>query len=179
MSAASRSAIALALGALVFIGGATAYVVSKHVWARDRLAELEPRYARLIGLEASAPALDTALAERRSFLARHAYLSSQDIAQAGSDALQRARDTFAQAGLAVSSTQILPAKEAAGFDRIPLVLRMDGELAALQSALVVLPSQAPSLFVEGFSVQTAGMPKADAPQRLSLQVNLFVLRTRK
>ena len=37
------------------------------------------RYARLIGIEASAAALDTALAERRALLTRHAYLSSQDV----------------------------------------------------------------------------------------------------
>lgn len=175
----SRTAIALALGLLVFVAGATAYVVSKHVWAQARLAELEPRYARLVGLGESGPALDAALVERRAFLSRHAYPASQDVARAGSDALQRARETFSRAGLEVASTQVLQAKEVDGFDRIPLVLQLQGELPALQSALVVLPSPSPSLFVEGFNVQTMGMPRADGPQRLSVQANLFVLRARK
>ena len=179
MPAATRSAVALLVGSLLFVTGTTVYVVSKHMWAAERLAELEPRYARLIGLEASAASLDAALAERKSFLARHAYLSSQDVARAGSDALQRARETFTKAGLDISSTQVLAAKEVDGFDRIPLVLRLEGELPALQSALVVLPSQAPSLFVEGFNVQIMGMPRTDGPPRLSMQVNLFVLRARK
>jgi general secretion pathway protein M len=179
MAAANRSAIALALGILFFVGGSTAYVVTRHIWARDRLAELEPRYARLVGLGESGPALDAALAERRAFLARHAYPVGQDVARAGSDAQQRARETFSKAGLDVSSTQVLPAKEVDGFDRIPLVLRLEGELSALQSALVVLPTPSPSLFVESFSVQTMGMPRADGPQRLSIQANLFVLRVRK
>ena len=179
MLAANRSAIALVLGFLVFAGGATTYVVSRHGWAQDRLAEVEPRYARLVGLGESGPALDAALAERRAFLARHAYPASQDVARSDSDALQRARETFSKAGLDVTSTQILPAKEVDGFDRIPLVLQLQGELPALQSALVVLPSPSPSLFVEGFNVQTAGVPRADAPQKLSIQANLFVLRTRK
>jgi general secretion pathway protein M len=111
-------------------------------------------------------------------LARHAYPSSQDVAQAGSDAQQRVRDIFAKAGLEVASTQVLPAKPVEGFDRIPLVLRVEGNLTALQSALMVLPSQSPSLFVEGFNVQVIGAFRPDAPQRLSMQVNLFVLRVR-
>jgi general secretion pathway protein M len=175
----NQKAVALALAAVVLIGGAAAFVVSKHVWASERLAEVEPRYARLIGIEASAPALDAALAQRRALLTRHAYLSSQDVAQAGSDAQQRAREIFSKAGLEVSSTQILPAKAVDGFDRIPIMLRMDGDLSALQSALVVLPGQSPSLFVEVFNVQGTSVPKSDAPPRLSMQVNLFVLRVRQ
>ena len=174
-----RSAIALAVGVLVFVGGLTAYVVSRHVWAQGRLAEVEPRYARLVGLGESGPALDTALAERRAFLARHAYPASQDVARAGSDALQRARETLSRAGLDVSTTQVLSAKETDGFDRIPLMLRVEGDLPALQAALTALPALSPSLFFESFNVQIVGIPRSDGPQRLTLQANLFVLRNRK
>jgi len=174
-----RKVIALALAGVVLVGGAAAYVATIHVKAADQLAQLEPRYARLTGIEGSAAALDTALSQRRALLTRNAYPSSQDVAKAGSDAQQRAREIFTKAGLEVSSTQILPAKAVDGFDRIPVMLRMDGDLSALQSALVVLPSQAPSLFVEFFNVQNTGVPKADGPQRLSIQVNLFVLKVRQ
>ena len=177
--AAQRSAIALALGLAIFIGGLAAFVVSRHVWAQDRLAEVEPRYARLVGLGESGPALDTALAARRAFLARHAYPASQDVARAGSDALQKARETLSRAGLDVSTTQVLAPKEVDGFDRIPLMLRGEGELLALQGALTVLPTLAPSLFFESFNVQTVGVPRVEGPQRLTLQANLFVLRNRK
>lgn len=176
---AQRSAMALALGLVVFIGGLGAYVASRHVWAQDRLAEVEPRYARLVGLGESGPALDAALVERRAFLTRHAYPASQDVARAGSDALQKARESLSRAGLDVSTTQVLAPKEIDGFDRIPLMLRAEGELPALQSALTVLPTLSPSLFFESFNVQTVGMPRAEGPQRLTLQANLFVLRNRK
>ena len=174
----TRNAMLLAAAALLLFGSAVAYVVSKHYWARDRLAELEPRYARLIGIEASGAALDKALIERRGLLGRHAYAASQDVARAGSEAQQRARELFTKAGLEVSSTQVLPAKAVDGFDRIPVVIRVEGDLGALQGALVVLPVQSPSLFVESLNVQTSGMPKADVAQRLSVQINLFVLRAR-
>jgi general secretion pathway protein M len=179
MPAIGGTALALVAGILVFIAGATAYFASRHLWAEQRLAELEPRYARLVGLGESAAAVDAALLERRAFLARHAYPAGQDVARAGSDALQKARETFSRAGLDVSSTQVLAAKEVEGFDRIALVLRLEGELPALQGALTVLPSLTPSLFVESFNVQIVGMPRADAPQRLAVQANLFVLRSRK
>jgi general secretion pathway protein M len=175
----TRNAMLFVAAVVLLLGAAIAFVVSKHLWAQDRLAELEPRYARLIGIEASGPALDKALIERRALLGRHAYPASQDVARAGSEAQQRARELFTKAGLEVSSTQVLPAKAVDGFDRIPVVIRVDGDLAALQGALVVLPAQSPSLFVEALNVQTSGMPKADAAQRLSVQINLFVLRARQ
>ena len=176
---ATRRAIGLTLVSVVLIGAVAAYAVSKHVWAQGQLAELEPRYARLIGLEASAAAVDAALTQRRALLARHAYLASDDVARAGSDAQQRAREAFSKAGLQVSSTQVLPAKAVEGFDRIPVVLRLEGDLTALQSALVVLPGQAPTLFMDAFNVQNTGMPRPEGAQRLSIQVNLFVLRVRQ
>jgi general secretion pathway protein M len=174
----TRNAMLLAAAVVLVLGAAIAYVAGKHLWAQERLAELEPRYARLTGIEASGPALDKALGERRALLGRHAYPASQDVARAGSDAQQRAREIFTKAGLEVSSTQVLPAKAVDGFDRIPVVIRVEGELAALQGAMVVLPAQSPSLFVEAFNVQTQVQPKPDVSPRLSVQINLFVLRAR-
>jgi general secretion pathway protein M len=177
-SGASRTAILVAFFIAILIGGSVAYVIAKHRWARAALAEIEPRYARLLGLQGSANDLERASAERRAALGRQAYLASQDLAVASSDAQQRAREAFTKAGLQVASTQILPPKPVEGFDRIPLVLRLEGDLAALHAALVTLPAQTPALFVDGFNVQTTGMPLPDAPQRLNIQVNLFVLRVR-
>lgn len=178
LTAAGRRLVFAAFFVALLAGATVSYVVAKHRWAEAALAELEPRHARLLGLQASAGDLDRALAERRAALGRQAYLSSQDVAVASSDAQQRAREAFTKAGLQVSSTQILPPKQVEGFDRIPLVLRLEGDLAALQGALVSLPAQTPALFVDGFNVQSMGMPVADAPNRLNIQVNLFVLRVR-
>jgi general secretion pathway protein M len=178
VAAISRNTLLVALGAAAVVAAAAFYLFDKHKWAASTLASIEPRYARLLGLQSSAADLDKALTDRRAILARHAYLSTQDVAQAGSDAQQRVREIFGKAGLDVASTQVLPAKAADGFDRIPLVLRLEGDLAALQAALTVLPNQSPTLFAEGFNVQTSGIPRPDAPPRLSMQVNLFVLRMR-
>ena len=177
-SGASGNLVILAFVLALVAGASVSYVVAKHRWAQNALAELEPRYARLLGLRASGAELDRALAERRAVLASHAYLASQDLSVASSDAQQRARELFTNAGLQVASIQILPPKPVEGFDRIPVVLRLEGDLASLQAALLKLPVQTPALFVDGFNVQSMGMPVADAPYRLNIQVNLFVLRVR-
>jgi general secretion pathway protein M len=174
----TRNRLVIAAAFVLLAGGTIAYAVGKHLWASDRLAELEPRHARLLGIEASGPALDKALIERRALFGRHAYPSSQDVARAGSEAQQRARELFTKAGLEVSSTQVLPAKAVDGFDRIPVAIRVEGDLAALQSALVVLPAQSPSLFVESINLQTAVLPKPEPNPKLAVLVNLFVLRAR-
>jgi general secretion pathway protein M len=175
-STGARRLAALAIGVLALLAGLAWTVAAQHGAARDALATIEPRHARLDGLAGRAPQVERALAERKAWLARHAYAASFDTPRAGSDAQQRARDLFTRAGLDVASTQVLPAKTVEGFERIPLVLNLEGDFAALHAALVVLASQSPTLFVEGMTVQGGPQAKPDAPQRVSVQANLFVLR---
>ena len=152
------------------------YVVQKHRWAQDRLQELEPRYARMLGMEVHADDLEKARSQARSVLAQYTYPASRDVSQAGNDAQQRIRNTFSAAGLEIVSSQVLPAKSEKSFDRIPLSVRAEGELLAVQTALVGLSGQSPAILVDGFNIQTIGAVKADKPQRLGVQFNLSVLR---
>lgn len=152
------------------------YVAQKHRWAQDRLAELEPRYARRLGMEVHRDELEKAMTQARSLLTQYAYPASQDVSQAGNDAQQRIRNIFSAAGLEIVSSQVLAPKSEKTFDRIPLSVRTEGQLLALQSALVGLSSQSPAILIEGFNVQTIGAVKADKPQRLGVQFSLSVLR---
>lgn len=160
------------------LGALVTYVLVKHRAATTIVESVTPRYARIAGLQASGAELDVALAQSTAKLGRQAYPSAQEVSFAGSDAQQRARDVFTKAGMQISSTQVLPVKVVDGFDRIPVILRLEGDLQALQSSLVALSAQAPSLFIEGLNVQVVGVPGIDVMQRLSIQVNLFVLRVR-
>jgi general secretion pathway protein M len=167
---------------LLAFAAAAAYgawrVWTAHENARTQLESLEPRYARLVGLGAERERFGAALLRSRDALGRHAYPASRDASQAGNDAQQRAREIFTKAGLDVISIQLLPAKAADRFDRIPVTLRLEGELQALQAALAVLPTMAPTLFVAGFSVQGAGALQPDRPLRVVAQLDLFALRAR-
>lgn len=167
-----------AIAGVLALGGTLWWVAERHQAAEAALERLEPRHARLVGLEGSAAELDRALAARRALLDRHAYPAAFDAARAGSDAQQRARELFTRAGLQVGSTQVLPAKPVEGFERIPLQLAMEGDFAALHSALVVLGSQSPALNVEGFTAYAVQSGRPEAAPRLSIQVTLYVLRVR-
>lgn len=161
---------------LALLGG---YVAQKHQWAEQRLAELEPRYARLLGLEAQKADIDAALLQARALLSRYVYPSTQDAAQTGNAAQQRVRDIFSSAGLQILSSQALPAKTEKGFDRIALSVRAEGDMLAVQSALAVLTSQSPAIVIDDLDIQLQGsLSNADSKTapRLGANFSLSVLR---
>jgi len=160
---------------LVFAG---IYLAKKHNWAQEQLDSLTPRYARLLGLEASSADLGKIEAEADKLIKQYVYPATQDVAQAGNDAQQRIRTIFTGAGLELVSSQVLPPKTEKFYDRIALTVRLEGGLPALQSALVVLAEKKPTIIVEGFTVQTIGAVKAETAQRLGIQFNFSVLRGR-
>ncbi len=166
-------AVLLALPAV-----AARYVWGKHQWAEEQLAQLEPRFARLAGLQQSKDRLASAEASASALLASHVYPASQDAVQVGNDAQQRIRALFADSKLDVASIQVLPPKEQAPFDRIGVVLRVEGELAGIQNALALLDKQAPTVWVDSVSIQSVGFVKPQSAQRLAAQFSFSVLRVR-
>ena len=164
---------------LLPLTGMGVYIAKKHYWAQARLAELEPRYVRLRGLDLQREEIDEALARALKIRSEYVYPSGQDIAQTGNAVQQKVRDLFTTAGLTVVSSQVLPAKDEKGFDRIPLSVRAEGELLAVDSALSVLNEQLPVMLLTDIEVRNQGtlqaMNEKIAP-RLTLQLTLAVLR---
>ncbi|MGB4061254.1 MAG: type II secretion system protein GspM [Burkholderiaceae bacterium] len=154
------------------------WVWQKHQWAQQQLAQLEPRHARLLGLQASKDSLAQAETAAKAQLARQVYPATLDAAQAGNDAQQRIRTLFADSKLDIGSIQVLPPKEQKSFDRIGVVLRVEGDLVGMQNALTLLETQSPTVWVEAAAVQTIGAVKPKSTQRLGGQFTLFVLRSR-
>lgn len=167
--------ITLALLALPLIA-AGVYVYQKHQWAVNRLDDFEPRYARLLGLEANRDALVQAHARGQALIAQYAYPQEQDTNQTGNDVQLRIRSILVAAGLDIASSQVLPAKEEKGFERIPLSVRAEGEMVALQTALAGLAEANPAILIDSVLVQGQGATTKGGIQRLSVQLNLMVLR---
>lgn len=167
------------LALLMPLMGAGLFVWIHHQRIEGHLADLEPRYARLAGLlerQADLSAMTLKANEQLSLLV---YPASQDITQAGNDAQQRIRGIFSESKLDIISIQVLPSpKEELKFDRIPINLRVEGDLASIQNALIRLSSQHPVVLVDSLSLQTIGAVKPASTQRLGGQFNLFVLRVR-
>lgn len=162
----------------IVLGG---YMAQKHQWAQERLDELRPRYARLLGLEVQRADIAATLARADAARAQYTYPATQDANQAGNSAQQRIRDIFTSAGLQVNSSQVLPPKDEKGFDRIPVVVRVEGEMLAVQSALAVLSSQTPVIVINDLDVQLPGGLANASPKfapRLTVTFSLSVLRER-
>lgn len=168
----------IVLAVLLPLAGAGLWLWNKHQWATDRLAQLEPRYARMAGLIEGKDKLQQAEAATRTLLAQHAYPASQDAVQAGNDAQQRIRALFADSKLDVGSIQVLPAKELQQFDRIGISLRIEGDIVGLQNALALLETQRPTVWVDTVAIQTIGPVKPQSPVRLGAQLTFSVLRSR-
>lgn len=167
--------LTLAVVALIAVA---VFGATKYQWAQERLASLEPRYARLLGLEKGAGQLTQALAAAQTQLAQCCYAEDKDATQAGNDAQQRLRGIFTSAGMQIISSQVMPPKDEDGFDRIPIAMRLEGELIGLQSALIGLQRQSPELWVDSLAIQTIGAVLPTQPQRLGVQLTISVLRRR-
>lgn len=132
------------------------YVFQKHAWAQSRLEELQPRYARLLGLDLQRAEIAAALAKAKEAQVRYVYPATQDAAVAGNAAQQLVREILSTSGLQISSSQVLPPKVVKGYERIPITVRAEGEWLAVQSALAVFSAQLPIIVVDEFEVQVLG-----------------------
>lgn len=164
--------LVLVLTPLILVGG---YLYSKYQWATHRIAEVEPRHARLSGLMAHKDSLARAHAQAAERLAQYLHPVGQDANQVGNDVQQRIRSVLSTAGLSIVSTQVLVAKDEKNFERIPLAVRAEGDMMAVQLALAALDEQKPAILTEGFALQAAAAP-VKGVQKLAVQLNLVILR---
>lgn len=170
--------ILLGLFLLAPLAAGAWFVWQKNKIAHAKLDEIEPRYARMLGLSANANDLAKSVEQGNALLARHVYAATQDVTQVGNAAQQRSRDIFTTAGMDVVSSQILPVKASHGFEKIALAMRVEGSLMALQTGLATLVASQPTVWVEGYTVQTVGNVNANQPVRLTVALNLYVLKAK-
>jgi len=169
------AATVMVLLAPVVAGGI--YVYQKHQWAANRMAELAPRYARMEGILAAQQELEKALHQVGVTLRAYLYPADKVLNQAGNEMQQQVRDVLSAGGLRVGSSQVLPPKaDNPDMDRIQLTIKAEGELLALQAAMIGLKSIKPAIFVDGLTVNVMGAPRAEVPQNLSIQLELSAWR---
>lgn len=171
----------LVLGLVLLFGlgvWASWTVWSKYRQAVDRLADLEPRYARLSGLTQSSAQLTQADEMLTANMADFVYSAQDDASQTGNMALQRARELATARGLRVASSQAAAAREEQGFDRIGLNLRVDGEWPQLVAFLRDLAEQKPLLHQTSLQLGSSFRgPRAG--ESVFAILELYVLKERK
>ncbi len=176
-----RARVSVALTVLVLflpLMLVASWVINKHHWAEEKLGELEPRYARLLGLQNAADQLQSAANAAAGRLEQYAYPGGQDATQVGNAAQQRARKIFEEAGLTVVSSQVLAPTVEKGYDRLSISFQLEGMLPAVQAALIALAAEKPVLSVKSMILQSVGLAKDGAAPRMSCQITVFVLHVR-
>lgn len=145
--------------------------------AIQELQRIEPRYARLAGLELAAPRLDEALNRMTSIAGGLAYPESIDAASAGAEMQQRLRRLAESTGSTVAGSQIRPVRKDQGGDEVSVVLSLEAGLPALQKLLAALRKERPLVRLEAMTLEGArNSPLALVEQRLLAQL---VLSARK
>ncbi len=163
---------------LVPLAAAGVFVWTMHQQYQAGLAELDPRYARLLGLVNHRADLQALGQKVDGAITQLTYPASQDVAKAGNDAQQRIRSLFADSHLDVISIQVLPAKEEGQFNRITITLRVEGNLTGMQTALDKLTGLTPAVLLDSMALQTIGAVRPASIQRLGGQFSFSVFRVR-
>ncbi|EZP58774.1 MULTISPECIES: type II secretion system protein GspM [Delftia] len=163
---------------LVLVG---LWVYAKHQWAEEQLATLEPRYARLLGMQQQEAEIQQALERVADVKANHIYPGENDTTQTGNAIQQRLRTAMDRAGLSIVSSQVRPNPEEGPYERIDVIMSTEGEWPAIQLALMSLRDISPTVWLDDveFNLQ-AGLQNANpkAAPRLSAQFTFSILRSK-
>jgi len=147
--------------------------------AQGRIDNLQPRIARLQGLIENEAALRESAGQVDSRLAQLGYPATEDANAAAATLQADVRQLFAEAGLEVSNSQVMPTRTEEDFDFIAIKLTASGGLAALDAALIGVSAFRPMLLVESMDVFPArkkrkrGEPQ---PQAVTAVIQLLALR---
>ena len=174
---ATLQALTVGLILVPFIAGAM-YVWSKHKGFEAKLAEWEPRHARLQGLVQQQQEFiaHTQLAE--TLIAAYAYPAASEPTQNVNDAQQRIRTSLEQGGLKVESINVAAPAEDGAYVRYRVVAKIDGNINSLFRSLMQLRQQMPVLVVESMRITNEGPMVKASVQRLTGQIEFAVLKVK-
>mgnify|MGYP003452782393 CR=1 FL=1 len=147
--------------------------------AQEALSSIEPRYARLLGLDTVGIDIIQGVDAIGADLARYTYPADSDGQRIGTDLQQRVRRLAEEAGASVVGSQILPARVHGVFAQIPLKVTVNGSLDGIRELLLGFERETPVILVDNLQINAAPRRarrgEAAAPDRLVGQIDLSVL----
>lgn len=176
--AQARFVVVLAIALLLALAAVFASeLISRYRWAHETLETIEPRYARVKGLQQIGDDIRTRRVEMDIALERVAHSADVEIGRIGTELQQRIRRIADELEIRVSGSQILPAREENGFVVVTVSGTMDGDTDALGAFLVGLSDENPPIIVEKLLAQ-APRPgrRGEVSGRVTFQANMSVLR---
>lgn len=163
---------------LLPFAGVAYWVRIKMQTAEDVLRSIEPKYARLLGLEASKGQLAQSAEAAQAALTSWVYPATVDATQTANAAQERIRAVFTDNKLDVASIQLTQVKEDGPFDQAGILVKVEGDLIAVQNALTSIDILKPRIVVDSVSFQAVGGVRPKQPVRLSVQVSMLFWRVR-
>jgi len=121
----------------------------------EEIESIEPRTARLLGLSESTERLTTAGLQADAILEQVAYPEQRDSATTSAAMQQDVREQLIAAGMSISGSQIRPRQSEDGYDRLVLDLTAEGNIGALEQALLALEEMRPLVFVKELAIKPA------------------------
>ncbi len=174
-----RRDLALSMGVvLLTILLAVALMDSLHTAYTDIRRELDDiaqRHARLAGLRDAAPMLSAARLDASRRVQALTYPTDTPVDRVGSDLQQRVRNLAVEHQLSVVGSQILPPRVEQGFQSIPLIATMDGDLSALHGFLRTIAQASPTIRVEQLGIQQIQSRPGTEGHSLRIQLNLAAI----
>jgi len=157
-----------ALAALLGLGGG---------YAEER-TRLEPRVARLAGMLEEREAVLAQSNSAAEALAERVYPAQDDVSALSASLQSRVRQLFADAGMQVRNSQVLPPRDREHFQQVAIKVTVEGTLPALDAALAAVARERPRLLVESFETYPARYSRmADGDgQVLTVVMEIFALR---
>lgn len=159
-------------------GAALAYIASKAAWAEETLGEIEPRYARLLGVRGAADEIRQARGAAEAELAQYSYPPASGVDRVGADLQQRLRTVAEKAGVAVSGSQIVTGKADRGLEEVVVSMTMEADLAQLHGLLSGLRSLAPAVYIDTLAMQPT-RAVGSAGQRVNVQARFVALKVQQ
>lgn len=154
------------------------YVWQKHQGAIEKIAQWEPRHARLQGILAQQTEFETTTQQAQTLLNVFVYPAEADGTKIANDVQQRIKSTFEQAGFRIESLQTREGPESGDFLRLKITIRVDGNINHLHTALLLLRRQTPVLTLDSMRLNNEGPLSRASLQRITGQLEFTALRAK-
>lgn len=171
--------VLIVLALLAPVAGGAWYVWLQHQRVQGQLDELAPRYARLQGLSGKKTDFEAAGAALRQDMARWAHPAASSASEPGqnlgADMQEKLRGALVAQKLDVVSLQLQPPKTENGFETVAMVIKVEGDMAALTAGLAELEKITPAARMDVLAIQAMGAVRPASNPRLAAQLTLSVL----
>jgi len=146
---------------------------------QSEIERLEPRIARMQGLQGYEAQLRVSAERVAKKTARLAYATTDDGTTVATSLQSTLRQILIDAGLSVTNSQVLQPREEGVFETVGLKLTVNGDLAGLDEALRAIAQYRPALLIESLDVlpvRVSRRRKDPAQQNVNATLQLFSLR---